>query len=189
MCFCLCPSNLHNIFRISVHEDSLCPSRILFLNSSKRNSSTMLWVLTPHTIWKWWEIYKTSMNKSVISFYVYCLFLSLELVSCKVITSHVFIVYKPSPPVVLFCIHYICYFGIYFLFWDLCWILAIYSVARLLCVPIHQLVPFNFLFISAEFFPRKDKPRLAKSYFHTCVIIVIPFKTSNELCINRKSAQ
>ena len=38
-------------------------------------------------------------------------------------------------------------------------------------------------------FPRKDKPRLVKSYFHTSVIVVIPFKASSELCINRKSAQ
>jgi hypothetical protein len=129
------------------------------------------------------------MNKSVMSFYVYCLFLSLELVSHKVFTSHVSTVYKRSPPTVLVCTHYICYFGFYFLFWDLYYILAVYSISRLLGLPIHQLVPFYFLLISAEFSPRKDKPRLAKSYFHTSVIVVIPFKGSNELCINRKSAQ
>lgn len=35
MCFYLSPSNLHNIFRSSIHEDSLCPSGILFWNCSK----------------------------------------------------------------------------------------------------------------------------------------------------------
>jgi len=38
------------------------------------------------------------MNKWAISFYVYCLFLSLELVSRKVSTSHVSTVYEISPP-------------------------------------------------------------------------------------------
>jgi hypothetical protein len=177
-CFCLCRFNPHKVFRHSVNEVALCPSRAFFFGILVFEIPSWYSQLAPYSKWKWrasrqlqgknrwFPITLTASSSSPITAGHFT-FLGITFWQCYYIPA---LYINHHLLIFLFSINYICYLGIYLLFCNLC--------------PsfMHKhLAPSFFVLISAEFFPPRDKHGPAKSYFRISVITVVPFKGSNEL--------